>query len=67
MALLGYPVDVQPDTAPLEAGDHLDQPTFHARYKAMPAAFYAELIGGLVLVPSPLSSAHGFYHAMVMG
>lgn len=66
MAILPYPVDVQPSIPPLEAGDQLDQPTFHARYKAMPAAFRAELIGGLVVVPSPRSTAHGFYHAMVM-
>src|SRR5215475_13570578 len=51
---------------PLEAGDHLDQPTFHEYYKAMPPAFRAELIGGVVIVPSPLSSGHGFCHAMVM-
>src|SRR2546428_3671029 len=50
----------------LEAGDHLDQPTFHECYKAMPSAFRAELIGGSVIVPSPLSPGHGFYHAMVM-
>ena len=51
---------------PLEAGDHLDQPAFHERYEAMPPAFRAELIGGVVLVPSPLSQGHGFYHALVM-
>lgn|GEM_PF-2507776 len=37
----------------LEAGDHLDQPTFHQRYAAMPASFRAELIAGVVFVPSP--------------
>lgn len=52
---------------PLEAGDHLDQATFHERYKAMPATFRAELIGGIVIVPSPLRSEHGEYHALVMG
>jgi len=51
---------------PLEAGDHLDQPTFHARYKAMPPVFRAELIGGVVIVPSPLSRGHGFHHTLVM-
>jgi len=50
----------------VEAGDHLDQATFHERYKAMPPAFRAELIGGVVIVPSPLSLGHGFSHAMVM-
>src|SRR5262245_15062541 len=33
---------------PLENGDHLDQPTFHARYEAMPEDCRAELIGGIV-------------------
>src|SRR5262245_49076812 len=50
----------------VEAGDHLDQATFHERYKAMPLAFRAELIGGVVIVPSPLSRGHGLYHALVM-
>src|SRR5215813_9694108 len=52
---------------PLEAGDHLDQATFHARYEAMPPDFRAELIGGVVFVPSPLRLEHGVSHALVMG
>ena len=52
---------------PLEAGDHLDQATFHARYEAMPPDFRAELIGGVVFVPSPLRLAHGESHALIMG
>jgi Uma2 family endonuclease len=51
---------------PLEAGDHLDQATFHERYEAMPPAFRAELIGGMVIVPSPLAQGHGVYHALIM-
>ncbi len=51
---------------PLEAGDHLDQATFHQRYKAMPAGFWAELIGGVVIVPSPLQPEHGESHALAM-
>ena len=51
----------------LEAGDHLEQATFHERYKATPSEFRAELIGGMVIVPSPLSPQHGEYHALVMG
>lgn len=50
----------------LENGDHLDQPTFHARYRAMPERFRAELIGGVVYVPSPLKADHGEIHAKVM-
>ena len=51
----------------LEAGDHLDQATFHARYEAMPPDFRAELIGGVVFVPSPLRLEHGESHALIMG
>jgi Uma2 family endonuclease len=44
---------------PLEAGQRLDQPTFHERYEAMPPSTRAELIGGIVHMPSPLSEDHG--------
>ncbi len=33
---------------PLEAGQRLDQPTFHERYQAMPPNTRAELVGGVV-------------------
>jgi len=56
-----------PYLPPLEAGDRLDQATFHARYEAMPPDFRAELIGGVVFVPSPLRLEHGESHALVMG
>jgi Uma2 family endonuclease len=56
-----------PHLEPVEAGDHLDRVTFHERYKAMPSGFCAELIGGVVFVPSPLRSEHGEYHALIMG
>src|SRR5215468_2383618 len=52
---------------PLEAGDHLDQATFHVCYEAMPPGFRAELIGGVVFVPLPLRLEHGVSHALVMG
>src|SRR6266481_5121677 len=44
---------------PLEAGDRLDQKTFHARYEAMPKHVRAELIRGRVHMPSPLKRRHG--------
>ena len=56
-----------PHLPPLEAGDHLDQTTFHARYEAMPSDFRAELIGGVVFVSSPLRLEHGESHALIMG
>ena len=43
----------------LEPGDHLDQPTFHARYTAMPEDLKAELIGGVVYMPAALRRSHG--------
>jgi Uma2 family endonuclease len=44
---------------PLEAGQHLDRQTFHERYEAMPPNTRAELVGGVVYLPSPLSEDHG--------
>ena len=46
-------------TTPLVEGQRLDQPTFHARYEAMPPGTRAELIGGVVFMPSPVSYGHG--------
>ncbi|HTE17752.1 MAG TPA: Uma2 family endonuclease [Armatimonadota bacterium] len=50
---------VQEELPPLENGAHLDQPTFHARYKAMPEHVRAELIGGIVFMASPVRQRHG--------
>jgi Uma2 family endonuclease len=55
------------DPPRLEAGDHLDQPTFHRLYEAMPPGFRAELIEGVVIVPSPLRNDHADIHGLVMG
>ena len=44
---------------PLEAGQRLRQPEFHARYHAMPPGIKAELVGGVVVMPSPLVDRHG--------
>jgi Uma2 family endonuclease len=49
----------------LEAGDRLDQKTFHERYEAMPEGTRAELIGGIVFMPSPLKRPHGRMHVWV--
>ena len=51
----------------LEAGDHLDQATFHARYEAMPPDFRTELIGGVVFVPALRRLEHGESYVLVMG
>jgi Uma2 family endonuclease len=44
---------------PLVAGERLDREAFHERYEAMPPETRAELIGGVVHMPSPLSADHG--------
>jgi Uma2 family endonuclease len=44
---------------PLEAGQRLDQREFHARYQAMPPGTKAELVGGVVVMPSPVGNRHG--------
>ena len=51
---------------PLENGDRLDQKTFHERYEAMPPGTRAELIGGIVYMPSPLRVPHGRSHGWTM-
>jgi Uma2 family endonuclease len=50
---------------PLEAGQRLDRATFHARYEAMPPETRAELIGGVVYMPSPLTIRHGDFDCLV--
>ena len=43
----------------LVAGQRLGQPEFHRRYEAMPPRTRAELVGGIVYMPSPMSVNHG--------
>ncbi len=50
----------------LVEGQRLDQPTFHALYEAMPPGTRAELINGVVFMPSPVGHAHGRAHAPVI-
>lgn len=51
---------------PLENGDQLDQKTFHTRYEAMPEDYRAELIGGIVFVPSPRRVPHSRSQQLVV-
>jgi Putative restriction endonuclease len=46
-------------SSPLVEGQRLDQMTFHERYEAMPAGTRAELINGVVHMPSPVGPEHG--------
>jgi hypothetical protein len=52
---------------PLTAGEHLDQPTFHERYEAMPPETRAELVDGVVYMPSPMRHDHGQESRVVAG
>lgn len=47
---------------PFENGERMDQKTFHALYEQTPKGFRAELIGGVVHLPSPVSLRHGRPH-----
>lgn len=46
----------------LNNGDKMKQPEFHRLYERMPEHYKAELIGGIVFEPSPLSYPHGEQH-----
>jgi Uma2 family endonuclease len=43
---------------PLVDGERLDRATFHECYEAMPPGTKAELIGGVVVMPSPVGHSH---------
>ncbi|MFN0094179.1 MAG: Uma2 family endonuclease [Dehalococcoidia bacterium] len=51
-----------PATYPLESGMRLSRAEFHALYLAHPEIKKAELIDGVVYVPSPVSKNHGPQH-----
>jgi Uma2 family endonuclease len=64
------PIIIQgaPPIPPLEPGDHLTRPEFERRYKAMPKLKKAELIEGVVYMPSPVRfEQHGSPHAALVG
>src|ERR671922_3091229 len=53
---------------PLENGDRLTRAEFERRYEAMPHLNKAELIEGVVYVPSPVRHRHhGAPHAQLIG
>ena len=53
-------------TLPLFHGDHLTRAEFERRYAAQPHLKKAELIEGIVYMPSPVSIYHGKTHANIM-
>ncbi len=50
---------VEETTPPLVEGQRLTREEFLRRWEAMPDLKRAELLGGVVYMPSPLSAAHG--------
>lgn len=53
---------------PLETGDHLTRQEFERRYNAMPHIKKAELIEGVVYMPTPVRfESHGKPHGYVIG
>ncbi|HEV8714113.1 MAG TPA: Uma2 family endonuclease, partial [Candidatus Binatia bacterium] len=52
---------------PLEGGDHLTRHEFERRYQARPDIKKAELIEGVVYMPSPVrAKSHGVPHGQIM-
>ncbi|MCA1595993.1 MAG: Uma2 family endonuclease, partial [Chloroflexi bacterium] len=54
------------DHAPLQDGDQMDQPAFHALYEASGPQFRAELIGGTVHLMTPVSDEHSAPHTVIV-
>ena len=52
---------------PFENGDRLSRGEFERRYLARPDVKKAELIEGVVLMPSPVSATHGEKHGDLLG
>jgi Uma2 family endonuclease len=55
-----------PAILPLENGDRLTRPEFERRYQAMPDIKKAELIEGVVYMPSPIRASHSSAHGAIM-
>ncbi len=56
---------VEPPRTLIE-GQRLDQAAFHSLYQAMPPGTRAELINGVVFMPSPVGPPHGRAHVPAM-
>src|SRR5688572_26072209 len=62
------PPPAPPAAKPLENGDRLTRDEFERRYDAMPGIKKAELIEGIVYMPSPVrTDYHGEPHVDVVG
>ncbi|HVX59171.1 MAG TPA: Uma2 family endonuclease [Pirellulales bacterium] len=60
-------VSIGPDVPPLAAGDKLTREEFLRRWEGHPEIKSAELLGGIVYMPSPVSREHGVMDARVGG
>jgi Uma2 family endonuclease len=61
-------LDLSSDIAPLVAGERLTRAEFERRFDAMPGLKKAELLEGVVYMPSPVRFlAHGQPHSMILG
>jgi Uma2 family endonuclease len=68
VASLSEPPSRPPAIPPLQNGDRLTRPEFERRYDAMPGLKKAELVEGVVYMPSPVSHVnHGRPHFQVIG
>jgi len=56
-----------PMPPPLRDGDNLTSDEFMRRWEAMPDLKHAELIDGIVYMPSPVSSPHSRFHFVLAG
>lgn len=63
----GMPAAANGRTPPLENGDRLTRAEFERRYAAMPHIKKAELIEGVVHMPSPVTDEHAAPHFDVIG
>ena len=59
MSTASHPGRIAP---PLVSGQRLDQAAFHERYESMPPGTRAELINGVVCMPSPFGPEHSRAH-----
>jgi Uma2 family endonuclease len=67
--LAWLPVSAENEIAtppPLESGDRLARPEFERRYEAMPHVKKAELIEGVVHMPTPVSNLHSQAHGLII-
>ena len=66
--MVSNPKTIAVQTPPLQQGDHLTRAEFERRYSAMPHIKTAELIEGVVQMPSPVRyQSHGSPHISLAG